>query len=107
MEWIWRKFLKIEWSGVDFEESSFIAKAQFTPKNPFCHHQLYTKSPKAWWSPVEVFIEWRIRGEWIRSGYGVDMEKIFENKMELSGFGLWMITWSGIGAKHLQREDLY
>ena len=37
MEWIWRKFLEIEWSGVDLEDSFFIAKTQFTPKDPFSH----------------------------------------------------------------------
>ena len=32
-------------------------------------------------------MEWRIHGESIWSGYGVDMEEIFENEMEWSGFG--------------------
>ena len=35
------------------------------------------------------------------------MDEIFENKMELSGFGLQMITWSGVGAKILQLQGLY
>ena len=32
-------------------------------------------------------MEWKIHGESIWSGYGVDMEEIFENEMEWSGFG--------------------
>ena len=36
---------------------------------------------------VEAFMEWRIHGAPFRSEYGVDMEEIFENRMEWSGFG--------------------
>ena len=66
-----------------------------------------TMSPKAWCSQAKAFMEWIIHGAPFQSGYGVDMEKIFENEMKWSGFGLQLITWSGFGAKILHREDLY
>ena len=37
----------------------------------------------------------------------MDLEEYFENKMEWSGSGLRMVTWSGDGAKIWQHEDLY
>ena len=49
---------------------------------------------------IEAFKEWRIHGAPFQSGFGVDTEKIFENEMEWSGFGLQLITWSGFGAKN-------